>query len=163
MDRESGSCHQPGGEDCRKSGRGLTRLELVQTKEKRRRPGVVLGELQEEGHPAADSQHWTLPLAVRAGERFPAQGVPSLSTECGLQVFLCAVAVGDCCLAEWKRRIARAGKLQSVEDTKPPCLADCAVVSGSTTSMGANIAVGSSPSFPPDTRGTPTKYCIYCT
>lgn len=24
--------------------------------------------------------------------------------------------------------------------------------------MGANIAVGSPPSFPPDTRGTPTEY-----
>ena len=93
MDRESGSCHQPGGEDCKKSGRGLTRLELVQTKEKRRRQGVVLGEPQEEGQPASDSQHWTLPLAIRAGERFPAQGVPSLPTECGLQDFLFAVAV----------------------------------------------------------------------
>lgn len=64
-----------------KSGRGLTRLEMVQSKERRKRPGGVLGELQEEGQPAADSQHPYPPIGHPGRRAVPAQGAPSLPTE----------------------------------------------------------------------------------
>lgn len=89
----------------------------------------MLGELQEEGQPAADSQHWTLPLAVRPGERFPAQGVPSLPTEC-----VGSRSSSVCRSSRWllsgrvEEKSARAGKTALRKcgraGEEPPCLAE---------------------------------------
>lgn len=55
---------------------GLTRLELVQKKGTRRRPGVVLGEPQEEVQPAADSQHPDPPIGHPGPESGSHPGSP---------------------------------------------------------------------------------------
>lgn len=98
---------------------------------KKKRPGVAFGELQEEGQPAADSQHWTLPLAVRPGERFQPREPPAsrpsvgsrLLSQCEGELVCHEVAVSGR-EAEWESgKIAGVGVREKSKVTVQSCQA----------------------------------------